>query len=217
MITYSTMSKKNFLPYFDYGAYAQLSDKELSPFIDSYVFGEFKRVFKITGVSQENWKELISLDKRISSWYTNMKADLLVLQSLPSDFMDEDVPSDVRDLVILDLSRIKEARLERFTETKIVAESFQSKLREIDLAYNNKVKGISNYARVASADISYLPVQQKIALLKFKPGSDERADLQKNLIRAYKKDLYKILKANGGLWGDNPNPFQIIDPSSAEE
>lgn len=176
--------------------------------MEKYIYERFKVIFKVHGVPQSSWREFLSLDAKVASWYKSIKLELQVLQSMPIDFLQQEPDVEVKDLVLADLNKIKEARSLRSTRIKHAAEKCQKDIADAEMEYKSALKNVSNWAIVASLDVTHIPLERKVAILSFGMGTPERHLKVKNVLSEYKKDLYKLLKEGKGQWPDDKNPLK---------
>jgi len=194
---------------FDIELYYDVSttDSERSKMRDDYLSSSFRKKFPELGdMSLAQIQRATSMDSSIRAFYTKTQGGFQKLTTLPNIFFLSLLSPEDQKMVRDELERATQAN-SVFTEA--VNKAVQIKDRSIEAAEKTRSQTfltLSALTQVAFLTIEHVPISYKTQILKAEKIEDVKKDMA-NIVRKYKLECIKLIKANGGMWPEGVKPF----------
>jgi len=191
---------------FNFEHYNGLSDKEKGVFILEYRMRRFRDDFSWKGeINKEEFFKICASDRKVMKWLKKLNNDILLLTTAPSYTNIEDVPSEVRGLILIDKKKFENLERELSVDLKNMNEAWDKSEQNIIRKRNEGIKGLSYYFLVTTIEIKDIPLERKRKMITLESKGDEKSlELagieRKGLVHEYKKELFSILIKNNGTF-----------------
>lgn len=199
---------------FEFNVYQSLSDSDKNLYIRDFKISEFKRIFNWKDdVSPAEFLRIINNDRKVNKWVKDLNVQIMKMQLTPRFANLDDIPDEVRDIVLRDKELYDELLKELNSDMDKMVSEWNKSEKILNEKRKTKFKEISNYYLVTTLEIKDIPLSRKRKLIKLEVlGDEENIRLagkeRKALVEEYKQEIFQILLKNNGEFPEGfENPF----------
>lgn len=202
------------LKFFEFDVYQSLSDSDKNLYIRDFKISEFKRTFNWKDdVSPAEFLRIINNDRKVNKWLKDLNTHIMRLQLTPRFANLDDIPDEVRSIVLKDKELYDEILQELNSDMDKMVLEWNKSEKLLNEKRKEKFKDISNYYLVTTLEIKDIPLNRKRKLIKLEVVGDEESvklagKERKALVEEYKREIFQILLKNNGEFPEGiENPF----------
>lgn len=199
---------------FQFEIYASLSDKEKSFHVAEFKKIKFQEIFKWKGdLTIEEFHKICASDRKVMRWLKKLNSEILLLTTSPIYTNIEEVPNEVRQLILIDKKKFEVLEESLSIDLKNMNDAWDKAEQLIIKKRNEGIKDLSYYFLVTTIEIKDIPLERKRKMITLESKGDEKSlelagSERKGLVLEYKKELFKVLIENQGIFPDGyDNPF----------